>query len=351
MQDQNINHYVDDTIVQIANCSSVPELEEIRVKSLGKKGFLTMAMKGLKDLTVEEKKNFGQSLNEFKKKIANEIDSRKTILEQAALEKQLASETLDVTLPVTKQAQGSLHPIHNTIDEVVQIFAKMGFSVVEGPDIEDNFHNFEALNFPKDHPAKEMHDTFYIANPEDADEPLVLRTHTSPVQIRTMIKDKPPLRVLIPGRTFRNDYDATHSPMFHQIEGLVIDKSTHMGHLKGCLIDFCREFFDVDECPVRFRPSFFPFTEPSAEVDIGCHHQGGELKIGEGSDWLEILGCGMVHPNVIRNAGLDPEEYQGFAFGMGVERMSMLKYGIPDLRKFFECDLRWLKHYGFSPLR
>lgn len=351
MSAHQIEKIVEETIVEINNCHSIQDLEEIRVKSLGKKGFLTQAMKGLKDLSIEEKKQIGQNLNIKKNHLAQEIETRRSSLEKSELDKKLMAESVDVTLPVTLENNGSLHPIHQTIEEVVGIFAKMGFSVAEGPDIEDNFHNFEALNFPADHPAKEMHDTFYIQNPENEKEPLVLRTHTSPVQVRTLLNNKPPVRVVIPGRTFRCDHDATHSPMFHQIEGLVIDKNTHMGHLKYCLIEFCREFFNRDTLPIRFRPSFFPFTEPSAEVDIGCKKSSKELLIGEGDDWLEILGCGMVHPNVIRNCGLDPDEYQGFAFGMGVERMAMLKYGIPDLRKFFECDLRWLKHYGFSSIQ
>jgi len=235
------------------------------------------------------------------------------------------------------------------MDEMTAIFAQMGFEVAEGPDIEDDFHNFTALNIPAEHPARQMHDTFYFGEKPDGTRHL-LRTHTSPVQIRTMLANKPPIRIIAPGRTYRCDSDMTHTPMFHQIEGLVIDKTTHMGHLKGCLMEFVTTFFEVDEVPVRFRPSFFPFTEPSAEVDIGCSREGGELKIGPGKGWLEIGGSGMVHPNVLRACGLDPDEYQGFAFGMGVERMAMLKYGIPDLRTFFDSDMRWLKHYGFVPL-
>jgi phenylalanyl-tRNA synthetase alpha chain len=263
---------------------------------------------------------------------------------------------------------GRIHPISQTVDEIVAIFGEMGFVVAEGPHIEDDFYNFTALNIPPEHPARQEHDTFYLpprpAHRSNASATLgasgdgsrlVLRTHTSPVQIRTMQVQKPPIRIIVPGRTFRADHDATHSPMFHQVEGLVIDRTTHMGHLKGCLIEFCRAFFDVDDLPVRFRPSYFPFTEPSAEVDIGCSREGGELKIGAGSakgpqSWLEILGSGMVHPQVLRNCGIDPDEYQGFAFGMGIERVAMLKYGIPDLRTFYDSDLRWLRHYGFVPL-
>ena len=254
-----------------------------------------------------------------------------------------------MTLPVPFGGTGHIHPISQTIDEIVAIFGEMGFVVAEGPHIEEDFYNFTALNIPPEHPARQEHDTFYLPERPDGTR-LVLRTHTSPVQIRTMLAQKPPIRIIVPGRTFRCDHDATHSPMFHQVEGLVIDRTTHMGHLKGCLIEFCRAFFGVDDLPVRFRPSYFPFTEPSAEVDIGCSRAGGELKIGAGGDWLEILGSGMVHPQVLKNCGIDPAEYQGFAFGMGIERVAMLKYGIPDLRTFYDSDLRWLRHYGFLPL-
>jgi len=266
----------------------------------------------------------------------------------ADLDKRLMSEQIDVTLPAAHEETGYVHPISQTIDEIVGIFGEMGFTVAEGPDIEDDWHNFTALNIPLDHPARQEHDTFYM--PGEDGKRKVLRTHTSPVQIRTMTDQEPPIRIIVPGRTYRSDYDATHSPMFHQVEGLVIDKTSHMGHLKGCLIEFCRAFFEVDDLPVRFRPSYFPFTEPSAEVDIGCTREGGEFKIGHGDDWLEILGSGMVNPNVLSNCGIDPNEYQGFAFGLGVERVAMLKYGIPDLRTFFESDLRWLRHYGFRSL-
>ena len=254
-----------------------------------------------------------------------------------------------MSLPPRPEPDGRIHPISQAIEEIVAIFCQMGFTVAEGPDIEDDFHNFTALNIPPEHPARQDHDTFYFEPGEDG-ERLLLRTHTSPVQIRTMLVDKPPIRIVVPGRTFRADHDATHSPMFHQVEGLVIDEETHMGHLKGCLIEFCRAFFGVDDLPVRFRPSFFPFTEPSAEVDIGCSRSADGLTIGAGDDWLEILGSGMVHPKVLENCNIDPARFQGFAFGMGVERVAMLKYGIPDLRTFFDSDLRWLRHYGFSAL-
>ncbi len=265
------------------------------------------------------------------------------------MDERLKTERIDVTLPPRPEGEGRLHPISQTLDEIVAIFGEMGFRVAEGPDIEDDFHNFTALNIPPEHPARQMHDTFYIEG-RDGSGPggMVLRTHTSPVQIRAMKATQPPLRVIAPGRTYRCDFDMTHSPMFHQVEGLVVDEHTHMGHLKGCLIEFCRAFFGVADLPVRFRPSYFPFTEPSAEVDIGCSRAGGELKLGAGGDWLEILGCGMVHPKVLQLSGVDPARYQGFAFGMGIERIAMLKYGIPDLRTFYEADLRWLRHYGFS---
>jgi phenylalanyl-tRNA synthetase alpha chain len=261
----------------------------------------------------------------------------------------LAEEAIDVSLPIRPEMAGRLHPITQTIDEAIAILGEMGFSVAEGPEIEDDFHNFTALNIPPEHPARQMHDTFYFPEKDDGSRN-VLRTHTSPVQIRTMVSGEPPFRIIAPGRTYRCDSDMTHTPMFHQIEGLVIDESTHFGHLKGCLLNFLSAFFEVDDLPLRFRPSFFPFTEPSAEVDIGCAREGGELKIGAGRDWMEILGCGMVHPNVLKACDIDPDKYQGFAFGLGVERMAMLKYGIPDLRTFFDADLRWLKHYGFVPL-
>ena len=324
-------------------------LENARVDALGKKGRVTGLMKNLGGMDPEARKAAGQALNTLKTEIENAINARRGSLDAAALDAKLAHEKMDVTLPVRPEAKGSLHPIGQTMDEMAAIFGAMGFTVAEGPDVEDDFHNFTALNFPPGHPAREMHDTFFLPPAPDGKRYL-LRTHTSPVQIRTMMNEKPPIRVIIPGRTYRCDYDMTHTPMFHQVEGLVIDTVTHMGHLKGCVQEFVRTFFGVDDLTVRFRPSYFPFTEPSAEMDIGCSRAGGELKIGNFGDWLEILGCGMVHPNVLKSCGLDPEVYQGFAFGMGVERLAMLKYGIPDLRTFFESDLRWLRHYGFAAL-
>jgi phenylalanyl-tRNA synthetase alpha chain len=324
-------------------------LEELRVEALGRKGRISEMMRGLGALPAEQRKETGQTLNALKGEIGAAIEARRAVLESAGLEQRLASETIDITLPARPQIQGRVHPISQTIEEMVAIFGEMGFRVADGPHIEDDFHNFTALNIPPEHPARQDHDTFYLAETADGARP-VLRTHTSPVQIRTMQESEPPIRIVVPGRTFRADHDATHSPMFHQIEGLVVDETTHMGHLKGCIIEFCRVFFGIDDLPVRFRPSFFPFTEPSAEVDIGCSREGGGLKIGGGADWLEILGCGMVHPRVLENCGIDSSRYQGFAFGLGIERAAMLKYGIPDLRTFYESDLRWLKHYGFVPL-
>jgi len=328
---------------------STAALEQVRVEALGKKGEITGLMKALGGMTPEERKSFGAELNQTKDEVLAAIEARREALAEADLADRLARDRIDVTLPARPESPGRLHPISQTIDEIIAIFGEMGFSLAEGPDIEDDFHNFTALNIPPDHPARQMHDTFYLPARPDGSR-MVLRTHTSPVQVRTMRASAPPLRIIVPGRTYRCDSDMTHTPMFHQVEGLVVDETTHMGHLKGCIIDFCRAFFGVADLPVRFRPSFFPFTEPSAEVDIGCSRQGGELKLGAYGDWLEILGSGMVHPKVLEMCGIDPTRYQGFAFGMGIERIAMLKYGIPDLRTFFEADLRWLRHYGFLPL-
>jgi phenylalanyl-tRNA synthetase alpha chain len=324
-------------------------LEALRVAALGKKGRLTEQMKSLGQLEPEARKARGQALNAVKDRLQSALEARKAGFEEAALEARLTTERLDVTLPARPHAIGHVHPISQTVEELVAIFGEMGFSVAEGPHIEDDFHNFEALNIPAWHPARQDMDTFYLKPAGDGVRP-VLRTHTSPVQIRTMQKTTPPIRIICPGRTFRADSDATHSPMFHQVEGLVVDEKTHMGHLKGTLIEFCRAFFGVDDLPVRFRASYFPFTEPSAELDIGCARKDGQLVIGGGHDWLEILGSGMVHPRVLENCGIDSSRYQGFAFGMGIERIAMLKYGIPDLRTFYDSDLRWLRHYGFVPL-
>jgi phenylalanyl-tRNA synthetase alpha chain len=335
-------------LASIASARDSVTLDEARVEALGKKGRITDLLKTLGALDPDVRKERGAALNLLKDDITNAIDARQKELAGTALEARLEKERIDVTLPPRPLPDGRVHPISQTIDEIVAIFGSMGFTVAKGPDIESDEYNFTKLNMPPDHPARDMQSTFYL--PQTGEHPTILRTQTSPVQIRTMMREKPPIRLIAPGRTYRSDYDMTHTPMFHQVEGLVIDEVTHMGHLKGCLMDFLRAFFGIKDLPVRFRPSYFPFTEPSAEVDIGCSRKGGELKLGAGGDWLEILGCGMVHPNVLRNCELDPEKYQGFAFGMGIERIAMLKYGIPDLRTFFEADLRWLKHYGFMSL-
>lgn len=332
----------------IAASGSLAELETLRVDALGKKGRISGLLKQLGGMEPDARKQMGQDLNILKTDIADALSARQTVLSQAALEAQLANEAVDVSMPARPQRQGYLHPLSRTMEEIGAIFADMGFAIAEGPDIEADYYNFTALNIPPEHPARQEHDTFYLNPDEHGDRP-VLRTHTSPVQVRTMEANEPPIRIIVPGRTFRSDHDATHSPMFHQCEGLVIGPNIHMGHLKAILIDFCRIFFGVDDLPVRFRPSYFPFTEPSAEVDIGCSRAGGGLKIGAGDDWLEILGSGMVNPKVLENCGYDSDKVQGFAFGMGIERLAMLKYGIPDLRTFYDSDMRWLRHYGFVP--
>ena len=323
-------------------------LDAVRVAELGKKGRVSGLMKGLGKMSPEERQEMGPVLNALKTRVADAVSARKTTLEDAALDAQLATEKEDLTLPPRPEQVGALHPVMQVFEEMAAIFGDMGFTVAEGPDIEDDWHNFTALNFPEGHPARETHDTFFM-EPVDGAAPKVLRTHTSPVQIRTMMNTKPPIRIIAPGRVYRNDWDATHTPMFHQVEGLVIEKGIHMGHLKGCLIDFVKAFFEVDDVEARFRPHFFPFTEPSAEMDVKYTKKGDAIEIGAGDSWMEILGSGMVHPNVLRNCGIDPEEYQGFAFGMGVDRLAMLKYGMPDLRPYFEADPEWTRHYGFAP--
>ena len=345
---QDYDKLKNEVLIKIKEANSLDDLENLRVQVLGKKGSITSLMKQLGSLEPDKRREAGQIFNSLQKNIIESIDNKKSSLEETYLNEKLKNESLDITLPTRPENIGRIHPLSKTMDEVISIFAQMGFTVAEGPDIESDFYNFTALNIPQEHPARQEHDTFYF-NEDENGERKVLRTHTSPVQIRTMEKLKPPLRVIVPGRTYRSDHDATHSPMFHQCEGLVIGDNLNMSHLKGCLIDFCRIFFGVDDLPVRFRPSYFPFTEPSAEVDIGCSRKSGELIIGEGDEWLEILGSGMVNPRVLQNCGLDPNEHQGFAFGMGLERVAMLKYGIPDLRPFFDSDLRWMKHYGFFP--
>jgi phenylalanyl-tRNA synthetase alpha chain len=334
----------------IAAAADERALEDVRVAALGKKGAISERLKGLGKMAPEERKIAGAELNKLKDNVTASIEARFVELREISLDARLKTETVDVTLSSRPEARGTIHPVTQVWQEVIQIFGDMGFSVAEGPHIETDWYNFGALNIPDEHPARQEHDTFYFNPRPGSNERMVLRTHTSPVQIRTMETTKPPIRVIAPGRTFRSDSDQTHTPMFHQVEGLVIDEETHLGHLKGTLEAFCKAFFEIDQVKMRFRPSHFPFTEPSMEVDIGCSWEGGELKIGAGDDWLEILGSGMVHPNVIRAGGLDPDKVQGFAFGMGIDRIAMLKYGIPDLRAFFEADLRWLRHYGFSAL-
>ncbi len=335
-----------DTLAALGAAQDRAQWDAIRVGTLGKSGALTGLLKQLGKLDPEERKLRGQALNRLRDKLTRAIEERGREIEEQALEARLKSERVDVTMPAPSVATGAIHPISRTIEEMTAIFGAMGFSVAEGPDVESQWHNFSALNTPDHHPARTEHDTFYLPPRSGSNEPRVLRTQTSGAQIRTMLGQKPPIRIIAPGRTYRADHDATHSPMFHQCEGLVIDRNITLGHLKGCLIEFLRVYFDKPNLPVRFRASYFPFTEPSMEVDIGWSKATGE--IGGGSDWLEVLGSGMVHPRVLANCGLDPAEWQGFAFGMGVERLAMLKNGIPDLRSFYESDLRWLRHYGFS---
>lgn len=340
----------DKILVEILKTKSLNELQEIKIKELGKKGRVSNLMRSLSGLNQEEKKVLGKKYNELRVNILKAFEVKEFEIKDKDILKRIEIEKLDITLPVrpgNDNDKGKIHPISRTIDNIIDIFSNFNFTVETGPDIENDFHNFTALNIPDDHPARQDHDTFYISSKNNKERKL-LRTHTSPVQIRTMINKKPPIRIIAPGRTFRCDDDATHSPMFHQIEGLVIDKNINMGHLKGLIRTFCEEFFEVSDLPVRFRPSYFPFTEPSAEIDIGFNKKGNSIKIGQGSDWLEVMGCGMVHPKVLKNCKLDPEEWQGFAFGLGVERFAMLKYGISDLRNFYEGDSRWLDHYGFS---
>ncbi len=340
-----------DILEQVDSAADEAALEAVRVAALGKKGAISELLKGLGSLNPDERRERGGAVNRIKERVGAAIQHRRDALREVELERRLATERLDVTLPVREgpQQAGRIHPVSQVMDEMTAIFADMGFSIAEGPHIEDDFHNFTALNIPEEHPARQEMDTFYF--PEGADgRRMLLRTHTSPVQIRTMMGRQPPIRIIAPGRVFRCDYDQTHTPMFHQVEGLVIDERAHLGHLKWVLAEFCKAFFEVDDVRMRFRASHFPFTEPSMEVDINCDRSGKELRIGEGDDWLEILGCGMVHPSVLRAVDLDPARYQGFAWGMGIDRIAMLKYGMPDLRAFFAADLRWLRHYGFATL-
>ncbi len=338
-------------LTQISEASGADALEDIRVTALGKKGEISLKMRELGKMTPEERQVAGPALNALKDEVNSAIIAKKAALDDAILNERLQTEWLDVTLSGRPRPQGTIHPISQVTDEVTAIFADMGFAVAEGPQIETDWYNFDALNIPGHHPARAEMDTFYMAREEgDNRPPHVLRTHTSPVQIRSMQQQGAPIRVICPGRVYRADYDQTHTPMFHQVEGLAIDKDISMAQLKWVLEEFVKAFFEVDEVELRFRASHFPFTEPSAEVDIRCSWAGGQLKVGEGDDWLEILGSGMVHPKVLEAADIDPSQWQGFAFGMGIDRIAMLKYGIPDLRSFFDSDLRWLRHYGFSSL-
>jgi len=325
---------------------NISEINQIKSDLFGKSGLISTQFKKIGAIEESERKKFASDLNIIKVELQNLISSKLNELESAEINKKLEKEKIDITLPERTFVRGKIHPVSQTIDEISSIFSEIGFSVEEGPDVENEYNNFTALNTPENHPARDMHDTFYL----DEKKQKLLRTHTSPVQIRTMLKDKPPFKIIAPGRTYRSDSDQTHSPMFHQVEGLHIDKNINMGHLKGCLNYFIKEFFEVDKIKMRFRPSHFPFTEPSAEVDIGYEMKDGKIIIGEGNQWLEILGCGMVHPNVLKNVKVDPAKFQGYAFGIGIDRLAMLKYGINDLRAFFDCDYRWLNHFGFDPL-
>ena len=333
---------------KIEDCKTLQEVEVIRLKYLGKKGLIPSEMKLLSKLPIDQKKIKGQELNKLKTFIEDAVNDHKILIENKKLEEKLKNESVDVTLPHNEEVTGKIHPISQTIFSIIEIFGNLNYSVEAGPDIESDFNNFSALNIPPHHPAREMQDTFYVNNPKGEDN--VLRTHTSPVQVRTMLKSKPPIKIIVPGRTYRSDSDSTHTPMFHQVEGLLVNKDATMADLKSTLILFLKEFFEIDNLKYRFRPSYFPFTEPSAEMDVAYTKKNNVLKIGEGDDWLEILGCGMVNPKVLENCNIDSSVYQGFAFGMGIERLSMLKYGITDMRGLFDLNINWLDHYGFSPL-
>ena len=331
---------------KIDSVKTKDDLQNIKTEFFGKNGQITQQFKSLGSLEPERRKEFASNLNRIKDDLTNQLEQKNIEIETSEINEKLKNEKIDVTLPIRPERQGKIHPVSQVIDEISSIFSEIGFTVKEGPDVESEYNNFTALNTPDNHPARDMHDTFYLDNNKE----LLLRTHTSPVQVRTMLKGKPPFKIIAPGRTYRSDSDQTHAPMFHQVEGLHIDKNINMGHLKGCLNYFIKEFFEVDKIKMRFRPSHFPFTEPSAEVDIGYKIKNGKIVIGEGDKWLEILGCGMVHPNVLKNVKVDPGKYQGYAFGIGIDRLGMLKYGINDLRAFFETDYRWLSHFGFDPL-
>ena len=336
----------DEFLSKLRGKLNLSEINQIKSELFGKNGLISTQFKKIGTIAESEKKKFASDLNIIKDELQSLINSKINEAENTEINKKLEQERIDITLPERSFVRGKIHPVSQTIDEISSIFSEIGFSVEEGPDVENEYNNFTALNTPENHPARDMHDTFYL----DEKKQNLLRTHTSPVQIRTMIKDKPPFKIIAPGRTYRSDSDQTHAPMFHQVEGLHIDKDINMGHLKGCLNYFIKEFFEVDKIKMRFRPSHFPFTEPSAEVDIGYEMKDGKIIVGEGDQWLEILGCGMVHPNVLKNVNVDTAKYQGYAFGIGIDRLAMLKYGINDLRAFFDCDYRWLSHFGFDPL-
>jgi len=342
----DIKKIKDEYLDKLSGDLNLENLNQIKTELFGKNGAISNSFKKLGSMASEDRKKFASDLNLIKEELQEKINSKFQEIENKEINSKLENEKVDVTLPERNINQGKIHPVSQVIGEISSIFSEIGFSVEEGPDIENQHYNFTALNTPDNHPARDMHDTFYLDNKKE----LLLRTHTSPVQVRTMLKGKPPFKIIAPGRTYRSDSDQTHSPMFHQVEGLHIDKDINMGHLKGCLNYFIKEFFEIDKIQMRFRPSHFPFTEPSAEVDIGYELKDGKIVIGEGDKWLEILGCGMVHPNVLKNVNVNPDKYQGYAFGIGIDRLGMLKYGINDLRAFFETDYRWLNHFGFDPL-
>ncbi|MBV9526978.1 phenylalanine--tRNA ligase subunit alpha [Sphingomonas sp.] len=335
---------------RISAAKTLPELDAVRVAALGKSGEITALLKSLGGMDADTRAVEAPKIHALREQVTEALSQRKTALETAELDRKLATETIDLSLPAPDSVTGTVHPVSQVMDELAEIFAELGFAVAEGPEIETQWYNFSALNMPENHPARAMQDTFYLEPRDGEAEARVLRTHTSPVQIRTMEKSGAPLRVIAPGRVYRSDSDATHTPMFHQVEGLVIDRAIHMGHLKWTLETFLKAYFERGDIVLRMRPSYFPFTEPSAEVDVGWSMEKGRRVVGGSEGWMEVLGSGMVHPKVIANCGLDPDEWQGFAFGCGIDRLAMLKYGMDDLRAFFDGDIRWLKHYGFRAL-
>ena len=342
----DIKKIKDEYLDKLSRDINLESVNQIKTELFGKNGAISNLFKKIGSISSDDRKKFASDLNFVKEELQDKINIKLQEIETKEINSKLENEKIDITLPERDIKLGKIHPVSQVIDEISSIFSEIGFSIEEGPDVENEHYNFTALNTPDNHPARDMHDTFYLDNKKE----LLLRTHTSPVQVRTMLKGKPPFKIIAPGRTYRSDSDQTHSPMFHQVEGLHIDKDINMGHLKGCLNYFIKEFFEVKKIKMRFRPSHFPFTEPSAEVDIGYEIKDGKIVIGEGNQWLEILGCGMVHPNVLKNVKIDSSKFQGYAFGIGIDRLAMLKYGINDLRAFFDCDYRWLNHFGFDPL-